>query len=117
MPSVVFMIVIDCARLSPPRNSAFQAACMNAASRTSAMEKGVSKTASPFVVLAKAGTHSLRLSDAEGISHSWKQHAQIKPSAAMGPRFREDDTELPLERGLQAVELRHQRIADRGALR
>jgi hypothetical protein len=42
MPSVAFMIAIDCARFSPPRNSAFQLACMNAASRTTMMEKGVS---------------------------------------------------------------------------
>src|SRR4051794_1217554 len=56
------MIAIDCARSAPPRNSAFQAACMNAASSTRMMAKGEST----YVVPAEAGTqnpwrlHSLR---------------------------------------------------------
>jgi hypothetical protein len=42
-PTVTFMISIDCARSAPPRNNAFQLACMNAADSTSKTEKGVSK--------------------------------------------------------------------------
>jgi hypothetical protein len=38
----MFMTSIDWARSAPPRSSAFQLACSNAADSTSAREKGVS---------------------------------------------------------------------------
>src|ERR1700722_8790696 len=86
-PIVVLMTSIVCARSAPPRSNAFQLACMNAADSTSTMEKGVSK----------AGSFSCR-----GVRTS-------APST--------DDPVLSLERRLQAIELRHQRIADHGAFR
>src|SRR5437868_10567273 len=120
MPSVAFMIAIDCARSAPPRNSAFHAACRNAASSTSAMAEGVSKT--NLVVPAKAGTHNPRWTFcATTLPQQSRPYYQSRwlwvpafagttPEVFAGYRF------LPLERGLEAVELRDQRIADRGAL-
>src|SRR5271169_2571298 len=46
MPTVTFMTSIDCVRSAPPRNSAFQLACRNAADNTSRMERGVTKAGS-----------------------------------------------------------------------
>jgi hypothetical protein len=46
------------------------------------------------VVLAKAGTHTLRAGDAEGVSHAGEATYQAIPSVVMGPRLREDDIEF-----------------------
>jgi hypothetical protein len=45
-PTAMFITSMVCARSAPPRSSAFQLACMNAADSTSTMEKGVSKAGS-----------------------------------------------------------------------
>src|ERR1700729_884892 len=87
VPMVTLMTSMVCARSAPPRSSAFQLACMNAADSTSTMEKGVSKAGS-----------------------IWCRSVRTSAGAT-------DDPALSLERRLQAIELRHQRIADRGAFR
>src|SRR5882724_13330310 len=87
MPTVMFMISIDCVRSAPPRSSAFQLACRNADDSTSTMEKGVSK----------AGSFIVSVLGARGVKHGGRR------------------SPLLLERGFQAVELGHQRIANRGA--
>src|SRR3954452_3596216 len=92
MPTATFMISIDCMRSAPPRSSAFQLACISAAERTSRMERGVSKAGLSRVL--------------KGLLLSSSRAQRSKPGQI---------PELLLERSLEAMELGHQGIADRGS--
>src|SRR3954452_20627928 len=112
------MIAIDCVRSAPPRNNAFHAACRKAASSTSAMTEGVSKPTSSSPRTRGPITTGLSSKDETLAAMPSQKRDARGYGSRRSPGVRRDDNGdvLPLERGLEAVELRHQRIADGGAL-